>query len=157
MCALRRVEDERAGPDALGILIPPARRTFLILRPRSLSWDLLLLRGPEGSTFREMSHDEASAAAHAVYRALRDWAAGGAGRVEAVSLPQGQGAWLRARVGPFVLLACARRPGQPYHPLVFADAHAAGAAACRLTAILCPPPGVEQEVYFNTRNFKSPP
>ena len=157
MCALRRVEDERAGPDALGILIPPARRTFLILRPRSLAWDLLLLRAPEGSTFREMSHDEASAAAHALYRALREWASGGAGRVEAVSQPQGQGAWLRARVGPYVLLACARVPGQPYQPLVFADAHAAGAAACRLTAILCPPPGVEQEVYFNTRNFKSPP
>jgi hypothetical protein len=31
MCPLRRVEDDRAGPSALGILVPPGRRTFLIV------------------------------------------------------------------------------------------------------------------------------
>ena len=63
MCALRRVEGDRAGPDALGILVPPARRTFVILRPRALPWDLLLLRDPEAEAFRELGRDEAHAAA----------------------------------------------------------------------------------------------
>src|SRR4051794_38728939 len=99
MCPLRRVDDDRAGPAALGILVPPGRRTFLILRPRALSWDLLLVRGAEGPAFLDMSRDEAAAAGQGVYRALREWAAGGPGAVEVVPAPEGRGAWLRARVG----------------------------------------------------------
>ncbi len=34
MGSFRRVEGEEAGPDALGILVPPGKRTFVILRPR---------------------------------------------------------------------------------------------------------------------------
>ena len=52
MSVFRRVDDDRAGPAAMGILVPPGRRTFLILRPRALAWDLILLRRAEGSTFR---------------------------------------------------------------------------------------------------------
>jgi hypothetical protein len=153
MCPLRRVEGDRAGPAALGILVPPARHTFLILRPRALAWDLVLLRAAEGKAFREMGHHEAQAAARGLSAALEAWAGGGAGAVEEIANPEGAGFWLRARAGAFVLLACGRRPGQPYRPEEFPDADSARAAAAALTAVLCPSAGVEQEYYFNTRHF----
>jgi hypothetical protein len=154
MSAFRRVEGDRAGPAALGILVPPARRTVLILRPRALAWDLLLLRAAEGSAIREMGLDEAHAAGQALHRALEAWAEGGPGRVEPVRLPDGQGFWVCAHVGRFTLLACVRLPGQPYQPLVLADAAAAQAAAGDLAAVLCPPAGAGQELYFNARHFR---
>jgi hypothetical protein len=161
MCPLRRVEDNRAGSAALGILVPPGRRTFLILRPRSLSWDLLLLRttwevgtGIVRPAFREMSRNEATAVAQDLFRALEEWSAGGSGRIDTVRTPDGAGSWLRACLGAFSLLACPRCPGQPYQPLVLKDADAQ-AAKEEIAKVLCPPPGVEQEVYCNTRNFSS--
>jgi hypothetical protein len=153
MGAFRRVEDERAGPAALGILVPPGRRTFLILRPRSLAWDLLLVRPGDGGAFQDMSREEATVAAQRLYRALQAWAAGGPGRVEAFAAPEGAGFRLRAVVAAFALLACPREPGQPYRPLVLSDGGAAREAARALAAALCPPEGVEQELYFNGRNF----
>lgn len=149
MGAFRRVEAETAGPQALGILIPPSRRTFVILRPRGLPWDLLLLRSADGVAFWELAHDEASAAAQSLYRALRESAHSGKVTVEQVAA----GCRVRATVGPFPLLACPRLPGQPYQPLVCADPGAAQAAADALSAVLFPPAGVEQELYFNTRFF----
>jgi hypothetical protein len=154
MGAFRRVEDAQAGPTALGILIPPSRRTFLILRPRSLSFDLLCLHRADETRFRELSHDEAAAAAHQLYGALHTWAAGGVGRIEVVASPEG-GSWLRVQVGPVFLIACARVPGEPYQPLLFADADAGLGAVADLAAILCPPAGVEQELYFNTRHLQA--
>src|SRR5690242_12997246 len=107
MCALRRVADDQAGPAALGILIPPGRRTFLILRPRSLCWDLLLVRAPGATSFREMGREEANAAAHSLVRALEEWSLGsGGGTVEPVSAPDGRGFLVRAGVEEFHLLAC---------------------------------------------------
>src|SRR5579859_7017259 len=114
MGSIRRVEGETAGPTALGILIPPARRTFLILRPRSLPWDLLLCRSSDDLSFRELSHDEASAAALLLFRALCACASGGPGAVEAITGADGTGRRLRVTIGPFVLAACRRVPGQPY-------------------------------------------
>jgi hypothetical protein len=76
MCPLRRVEDHRAGPSALGILVPPGRRTFLVLRPRALSWDLLLLRPGSMNAFRELAPAEASCLAHELLEALRKWSEG---------------------------------------------------------------------------------
>jgi hypothetical protein len=148
MCPLRRVDDDRAGPAALGVLVPPGRRTFLILRPRSLAWDLVLLRGAEGKAFRDMNRDEAQVVAGALLRALDK----AGGHVEEVAHPDGR-LWLRARVGPYALLVCPRLPGQPYQPEAFPDAASARAAAAELAPILCPPPGVEQECYCNTRHF----
>src|SRR5688500_17181821 len=112
MGSFRRVEGEKAGPEALGILVPPGKRTFLILRPRSLPWDLLMCRGPDDLSFVQLAHDEASAAAQGLYRALRDWAAGGPGSIETV------GAGVRVVIGPFALVVCPRTPGQPYAPLL---------------------------------------
>ena len=141
-CAFRRVEAEQAGDDALGILVPPAKRTFVILRPRLLPLDLVLCAAEE-PRFRDLSHDEASAAAQGLYRALREWSAGGDGSVE---VREGT---LRVAAGGFHLVACARAPGQPYS--VLADATLA--LASRVRAYLCPPEGVEQPVYFNVRHF----
>jgi hypothetical protein len=154
MGAFRRVDGGQAGPLALGILVPPGRRTFLILRPRALSWDLLLAGAADSPSFRPLAHDEASFAAQAVYRALREWSAGGEGRVEVVADDGAPGYWVRASVGGFTLVACPRVPGRPYNPLVCADAGPARAAALALAAVLHPPEGAEQEVYFNTRFFE---
>jgi hypothetical protein len=153
MCPLRRVEDQRAGPSALGILVPPGRRTFLIVRPRSLSWDLVLLRADAPGAFREMHRDEANSLAEELYHALGNWSDGAAGRIEEVASPEGGGFWVRVGVGPFALLACGRTPGQPYRPLVFPNGESALVAAGQLRKILRPPRDVEQEVYFNTRHF----
>jgi hypothetical protein len=151
MGAFRRVEPEQAGPGALGILVPPGKRTFVILRPRALPWDLLVLRDPEGPAFHDLAHDEATFAAQTLYRALCEWAGGGPGLVEA--LPDPAGFRLRATVGPFALLACPRRPGRPYEPLVCPPAEA-NAAVRDLTAALRPEGPAEQEVYFNSRHFE---
>jgi hypothetical protein len=153
MGSFRRVEDERAGPAALGLLVPPGRRTFLILRPRSLAWDLLLVRRADGRAFQDMSREEATIAAQRLYRALEAWSAGGPGQVEAFPAPEGAGFWVRAVVAGYALLACPREPGKSYHPLVLPDADAARDAARALAAVLCPGDGVEQELYFNGRHF----
>jgi len=150
----RRVESEQAGPAALGILVPPGRRTFVILRPRSLPWDLVLCRTLQPPTFRDLAHDEASACAQALYRGLRDWAAGTeAGSLEAA---EADGRFLvRLALGPYTLLACPRRPGQPYAPLSGTEEEAWTAAAA-LRAVLHPQ--AEQELYFNLRFFgRQPP
>jgi hypothetical protein len=154
MGSFRRVDGGDAGPRALGILVPPARRTFLILRPRALSWDLLLLRQPGSRAFRQLAHDEASFAAQGAYRALGEWSAGGEGRVEVVADPQGPGFWVRATLGALSFAACPRVPGQPYQPLVCAEYETARTAALALAGVLHPPEGAEQEVYFNTRFFE---
>jgi hypothetical protein len=153
MCPLRHVEGHRAGPSALGILVPPARRTFLIVRPRTLSWDLLLLRRNSMSTFQDLSREEAGRAAHELFQALRRWCEGASGHVEEVACPDGQGFWVRVSVGPFALLACARQPGEPYQPLAFADAETALSAAEQVRRILKPPATIDQEVYLNTLHF----
>jgi hypothetical protein len=155
MCPLRRVEDHRAGSSALGILTPPGRRTFLILRPRSLAWDLLLLRPDSTHAFRELPRAEAQRLADELFKALRQWSEGASGHVEEIACPEGHGYWLRVRVGSFALLLCARQPGQPYQPLVFPDDEAAFAAAAQLRGILRPPAHMEQEVYLNTTHFSS--
>jgi hypothetical protein len=149
MCPLRRVDDEQAGPDSLGILVPPGRRTFLILRPRSLSWDLVLTRAAGGQSFRDMNRDEAQVVSSALFRALTRQS----GRLEETASPKGAGYWLCAHVGVYALLVCSRRPGQPYEPIAFPDIGAARAAMAQLLPILFPPQNREQQCYFNTRHF----
>jgi hypothetical protein len=153
MSAFRCVEGREAGPAALGVLAPPGRRTYLILRPRGLPWDLVLLQPAHSSVFHEMDRDQATTVARDLVRALEEWASGGPGRVETTAAPQGPGVWLRVHVGPFSLLLCPRTPGQPYQALRFADGEAARAAAADLTPVLHPPPGAVQDLYFNTRHF----
>jgi hypothetical protein len=157
MSAFRCLDGSDAGPEALGILVPPSRRTLVLLRPRAVEYDLVLVRSPGGngarSVFAEMDHATASRASRELFRALEDWAGGGAGQVEPVPTSGGEGFVVEARVGPFVLLTCPRRPGQAYQPAVFSNLDEARELAVRLQGILCPPPGTTRELYFNTRNF----
>jgi hypothetical protein len=153
MCPLRRVEDHHAGPSALGILVPPGRRTFLIVRPRSLPWDLLLLRPDSATAFHELYREQAGRVAEALYEELANWPANAANRVEEIACPDERGFWVRVRVGPFLLVACGRQAGQPYQALVFPDGEAARSAAGQLHGVLCPSEGIEQEVYLNTCHF----
>jgi len=151
------VEAREAGPGALGILLPPGPRTVLILRPRRVPWDLLLVRsgvgGDAGTPFLHLEPEEGQAMAEGILRALQRWAAGGPGKVDAAYAADGAGYWVQAEVGAFPLVACERRPGQPYRPAAFASAAEAEGAAAAIGAALCPPPETGLEVYLNTRHF----
>lgn len=153
--AFRLVNGDRAGPRALGLLVPPGRRTLLIVRPRSLPWDLLIVhshrRNGPTTTIRDFSREEAAAASEGLCLALQEWAAGGPGRLEAVAAEDGY--LVRGAVGIFPLLVCRRRPGEPYQPAVFPDLGEARDAAAALTDVLRPPAEAEQELYLNTRHF----
>jgi hypothetical protein len=147
----RTVSGEEAGPDAVGILVPPSPRTVVVVRPRRLDFDLLLVRrGPDGDLlpgFHEAGRGEASMLAQNLGKAL-----GGKSSVEVVST-DGGGFWVRAEVGAFPLIVCGRVPGQPYRPLAFPDEAAASQAADAVRYVLCPGPDTESQLYFNTQNF----
>jgi hypothetical protein len=152
MCPLQRVTDTEAGPDAVGLLLPPGRLTFLIIRPRSLGCDLLLLRSADHADFRAMPRDEATLVAQKVYRALERWIDRGDGQVAPVE-QSGSEFWLQARIGSWFFLVCPRQPGQPYQPQTYTDLASAQSAAEELARALCPSPQVVQEIYFNIRHF----
>jgi hypothetical protein len=156
MSALRRVDAREAGPNAVGILLPPGNRTVLILRPRSVPWDLLLVRsgesGEAGTPFLHLDQEEAQAMAEGLCRALGRWSSGGPGAIDAAPAPDGEGFWVQAEIGAFPLIVCHRRPGQAYRPATFATVAEAETTANALTAALCP--GTELEVYFNSRHFE---
>jgi hypothetical protein len=149
------VDGDQAGPGALGILVPPGQRTMLILRPRALDWDLLPARPltprEPSPAFLELHRDEAASMAQKLVRFLE--AGGEPGRLETLPSAALDGYWITAEVGALVLLACRRAPGQAYQPMLFVTLEQARSAAARTTAILFPPKGAEQELYFNTRNF----
>jgi hypothetical protein len=155
MAAFRLINADQAGPRALGLLVPPGRRTLLVVRPRSLPWDLLIVRsdrrtGPT-TTIRDFGREEAAAAGEGLCAALQEWAAGGPGRVAAG--PTDGGYLVRGEVGIFPLLVCRRLPGEPYQAAVFPDLGEAQEAAAALAAVLCPSADAEQELYLNTRHF----
>src|SRR5260370_24776237 len=158
MCPRGRVQDARAGPRVVGILIPPGPRTVVVLRPRSLNWDLLLLRDdtPSDNTspFREFSQEHALQAARALFQALLAWSEKRIpGRIEPVSSRDGSTHQVQAEIGAFNLIVCQRQPGRPYRPKEFSSAEDARAVAEVLAAKLSPMGVVEQEDYLNTRNF----
>jgi hypothetical protein len=154
MSAFRRVEGARAGPAALGILVPPGRRTVVIVRPRGLDWDLLPLRADEtpGTPFHEVGVAEAADLGRELRRVFEE---GGDNpiRVEPLPAAGAVGYEIRAAIGSRSWVACPRTPGVPYRPAVFATLDEALAAAAALTAVLCPGEGVTQELYFNTHHF----
>src|SRR5262249_26026411 len=152
MTALRRVQDELAGPGAVGILLPPGARTVLIVRPRTLAWDLLLMESVAGNAFRELTREEAPGVVQAFLVDWETWTCGGPGCVQAVASSNGEGAIVWIDIGDFTLAACARVPGQPYEPARFPTTSEADEAARKLPAVLHPENG-EPEVYINTRHF----
>ncbi|MFN4260014.1 MAG: hypothetical protein ACK4RK_12030 [Gemmataceae bacterium] len=153
MGTFRHVADTEAGAAALGILVPPGRRTIVILRPRSLPWDLLLARQPllldVKPSFQEMDAARAARVAEQLGAALET----GQQRVEPLAAAESVGYWLRVDARAFVLIACERRPGQAYQLAVFATLAEAQTAAQQLASVLCPATDAEQEIYFNTRHF----
>lgn len=157
MSPFRLVAGDQAGPSALGILVPPGRRTLVIVRPRPLQWDLLPA-DPEaangnGLRFWEISREFAPRVAAELLHVLQQGSDSRGNRVEAIAAPDGLGYQVRASVGRFVLIVCERSPGRPYEPLIFATVAAACAAAERLGAFLCPAADAGQEVYLNMRHF----
>ncbi len=123
MPAFRRVEPHLAGPNALGILVPPGLKTVVILRPRGLDWDLLPARW-EGEpalppVFAQFNADEAAHVARRLPLALEQGVAAGKNPVETFGNPlAGQfQVWLHTR--DFVWIVCRRMPGQTYRPLLF--------------------------------------
>lgn len=155
MCPLRRVTDTEAGPNAVGILLPPGPFTFLILRPRALGCDLLLVDSDQNLSFRPLRRDEAPLVAQKVYRALERWIDQGDGQMAAIGRPGGSEFWVQTRLGNFCFLVCPRRPGQPYQPQTYPELASAQAAAVQLAKTLCPPSDVDQEIYFNLHHFTS--
>ncbi len=157
MSSFRRVDGDAASPDALGILVPPGQRTMIVVRPRSLDWDLLPARPltPQqpAPAFLELHRDEATAMARKLALLLEGANGDEPGRVAAIAAPAQSGYWMQVELSALMLLACRRRPGEPYRPLLFPTHEEAAAAARQTAAVLFPPPGTEQELYFNLRHF----
>lgn len=152
MAPFRRVEGTSASSEALGVLVPPGRRTLVIVRPRSLPWDLLpldpLTIEGAGTPFWEVDRTQAPALAQRILEALQ---AVNGNRVDALAGREGYE--VRAAVGSFVLVVCDRQPGQPYRPAVFETVAEAESAVERIAACLCPPAHTERELYINTLHF----
>lgn len=149
MPAFVQVEGDRAGAEALGILVPPGHRTLVILRPRALRWDVLLTRA-DGSLL-ELRRDLADEMTGKLVQALEAWSCGGPGGVAAQAADGGY--QVRGQAGDFTFVVCQRVPGQPYRPMTFATEIEAQAEAAKLTPILRPTANANQEFYFNTRHF----
>jgi hypothetical protein len=155
----RFVEGNSAGPDALGILIPPGNPTLVILRPRALNVDLLLIRqlenGSRGSRFWEIDRKDAREMGFQVHRALEAWAAEGNGEIVVVRLPGSEGCRIRVYMGTLTWLVCGRLPGQPYQAKDFTNEKEARNTVLWLAENLCPVTSDGRELYFNFHHFSS--
>src|SRR5262245_43787754 len=114
----RRVDAARAGPAALGILVPPGTRTLLILRPRTLDWDLLPL-AEDGEGFRLFGREEAAVLARRVPEALEQAAQAGNDPFFVRIRATGDGCELGVHLLELSWLVCRRVSGRPYVPLRF--------------------------------------
>ena len=159
MARFRRVEAREAGPRALGLLVPPGRRTLVIVRPRALAWDLIPMRSgldlAAATALQELGQSEAQKLVHELHRAMEEGSQRERCRVEVFSAPREGGFQVRARLGVVLLLACLRQPGQAYLPALFANLDDARNAAAAIAEYLCPREGEEREVYLNSRNFET--
>jgi hypothetical protein len=155
MPAFVKVEARRAGGRALGILVPPGSPTLVVARPRSLPWDLLPARwdGESGHapTFCAFGRDEAAGVARRFQKALDDAVARAINPVQTLGDGEHFQVWVRTE--EFVWIVCARTPGQPYRPAVFATLEDAAREAESLSPVFWPAKESGQEFYFNTQNF----
>jgi hypothetical protein len=157
MAAFRRVGPRQAGSHALGILVPPGARTLVILRPRSLGWDLLPARW-EGDpsiapVFCEFGREEAAQLARRLQQALEGAVARGVNPVETLGDAHGRAYQVWVRAAALVWVPCRPKAGQAYQPLLFASQHEARAAGEALARIVWPSADAAQEYYFNTQRF----
>lgn len=148
-----RVDADRAGPTALGVLIPPGKQTLIVVRPKPLPWDLLAARWDGDATrapvFCQFTREEAPGVARNLVQFLRDAVTKGTDPLQSFGKPHCCQIWLRTP--EYVWIVCNRTPGEGYRPVSFAsleDAHAAGE---KLAQYLWP--RQSQEVYFNTQLF----
>jgi hypothetical protein len=152
---LERVDVRHAGADALGILVPPGARTVVIVRPRTIEWDLLPVQWTGdpalAPTFCTFGRDEAAAVARRLGRFLEECDGQGRHVVETLGKADAYQIWLRAE--ELFWLVCARSLGGAYRPVLFADLETARTAAARLDSLLHPGPERRQQYYFNTQNF----
>ena len=154
---LRRVDIRHAGSEAVGILVPPGQRTFVAVRPRGLSWDLLPVRwtgdpatAPAPCAF---TRDEAVAVARKLGKFLEHCDTHGISPVETLGrCPEFQ-VWLRAE--DLFWLMFARESRQSYRPQFHPTLAAAQAAAELLASLLAPGPSRTREYYFNTQNIEA--
>lgn len=148
-----RVEPQHAGPQALGILIPPGARTLVIVRPRALEWDLLPARWDGASDrapeFCVFGREEAAGIARRLIAALESATA----RIESFGQRQQDCVQLWLRTEEFVWIVCQRTQGKAYQPLMFTSPSAAAIAAEQLAPFVCPAAEAKQEYYFNTQKF----
>jgi hypothetical protein len=151
---LRRVFANRAGPNAIGLLIPPGPRTVVIMRPRSLPWDFLCIHSDTDTIrFRESAREEAEAVAESLGEALEKDGMGANDKIETMQAPGSPGWCLRIALGRFQLMACPRLSGESYRPMVWATVEEALEAASALRQSLYPDNGATREIYFNSRHF----
>jgi hypothetical protein len=151
---LRRVFANRAGPNAIGLLIPPGPRTVVVMRPRALPWDFLCIHSDTDTIrFREFAREEAEAVAESLGEALEKDGKGASDNIETNAAPDSPGLCLRVALGRFQLIACPRSPGQSYRPMVWATAEEALQATSALRQSLYPDNGETREIYFNSRHF----
>jgi hypothetical protein len=157
MPAFRRVLGERAGPTAVGVLVPPGKRTLVVVRPRALPWDLVLTQfGPDGlpgAGFLEMGRNPAGNAAQKLSQALIHWAEEGLGEARTCPAADGDGCWIWAEIEGHILLVCPRQPGEAYRPAHFANLEDAAKAIALITAALRPTHDANCELYTNTQHF----
>jgi len=149
-----RIDAKNAGAHSLGILVPHGAKTLVIVRPRSLPWDLLPARwdGDRGKPpqFCVFTRDEAAAVARrlvaflesAHVNPLESFGDAQAGRLQM---------WLRT--DEFVWIVCKRAPGEAYQPFQFTSFDELTHAEEMIASYVCPASEVTQEYYFNTQHF----
>ena len=145
MTAYRRVDAGKAGPNALGILVPPGEQTQVVVRPRPLLWDLLPARWNGESTvppsFCRFTRDEAASVARRLHLALEACAAAVSNPIETFGDASGRRFQVWLRVLEFFWILCSRAPGQAYCPAAFSSRAEAEQAAIRADAFLLPRSG----------------
>ncbi len=157
MPAFRRVEPQHAGQQALGILVPPGTRTVVILRARSLAWDLLPAEwnGSPASApmFCTFGRDEAAQIARRLQHALEDAVARGVNPVETLGDSEERTFQVWVRAAALFWIPCRKTATQHYQPLLFANRDEARGAGEALSRIVWPQADADQEYYFNTQQF----
>lgn len=154
MPPFRRVDHAKAGAAAVGILVPPGRRTAVIIRPRALTWDLVPARVENGvRAFCQFDRDEAAGVARTLQQELAHLANAEGDPFVMLSSPASPGFQIGVKSAAYYWIVCARTPGKAYEALQFATQTEAEEAAARLRQFLCPKRDANQEYYFNTQHF----
>ena len=153
----RRVEAKLAGPNAMGVLVPHGERTLVVIRPRSLPWDLLPARwsgdpavAPQFCTF---TRNEAPAVAKRFMADLQAALVSNINPMQTFGIAQAGQLQIWVRTNDLVWIACERTPGSAYEPAIFLNLRDAEAAAEKIGRFVFPPTGEVQEYYFNTQSF----